>query len=413
MADGLRLAIVSSYPPSHAALTEYARQIVPLLADKPGIAGVVVLADRLDSGVRDVAPSDPRIAIERCWSFGSSRAARDIRRALRRHRPDAVIFNIHFTTFGIHKVPAALGLCAPALARLAGYPVVVLLHNLIDTVDLRRLGLRVNGVNHRLVRIAGSLATRAVLRAHVVAVTLPQHVELLREQYGAGNVVLIPHGSWGTVDRVDTRGQEEGARPFRLLAFGRFGTYKRLEIVFAALERLRAAPGQGFELTIAGIDNPSAAGYLQSMRARHGHREGVTFRGYVPEDDVPGLFAWADAALMPYEATTGSSGVVHLAGAAGCPLVLPLVGELRELIEAEDFAGEYYTAGSAEDLAAAILRLRDDPVRRREMGARNRLAASGLPIEELVDWYLIHLDRVLAANRGWRRRLALRRPAAA
>jgi glycosyltransferase involved in cell wall biosynthesis len=154
------------------------------------------------------------------------------------------------------------------------------------------------------------------------------------------------------------------------------------------------------------MDNPNAPGYLDDMRDRFGHVEGVVFRGYVAEDEVPGLFTWADVALMPYRATTGSSGVVHLAAAAACPIILPLVGELPELLETEDFAGEYFTPGSAVELAGAIVRLRDDPGRRRDLGAHNHVAAQGLVISELVDWYLIHLERVLAADRGWRRRLA-------
>jgi hypothetical protein len=49
-----------------------------------------------------------------------------------------------------------------------------------------------------------------------------------------------------------------------------------------------------------------------------------------------------------------------------------------------------------------MARLLDDPERRRAMGTQNYLAACGLPMTEVVEWYLLHAQNVLSirAARG-------------
>jgi glycosyltransferase involved in cell wall biosynthesis len=74
------------------------------------------------------------------------------------------------------------------------------------------------------------------------------------------------------------------------------------------------------------------------------------------------------------------------------------VGDLAELIAEEGYAGEFFEPGDNASLAAAIARLIDDPQRRREIGMRNYLAASGLPMAEVVDWYVLHFQGLLGAR---------------
>ena len=54
-------------------------------------------------------------------------------------RPDAVVLNLQFMTFGSGKVAAALGLLTPWICRMLGIPSIVILHNIIETVKLDEL----------------------------------------------------------------------------------------------------------------------------------------------------------------------------------------------------------------------------------------------------------------------------------
>ena len=78
---------------------------------------------------------------------------------------------------------------------------------------------------------------------------------------------------------------------------------------------------------------------------------------------------------------------------------MPSIGDFAEIIEEEGFVGEYFEPGDARSLADAIARLLDDPDRRLEQGRRNFAAATGIPISEVLDWHLLHLDALVGADR--------------
>ena len=113
---------------------------------------------------------------------------------------------------------------------------------------------------------------------------------------------------------------------------------------------------------------------------------------------LPRIFREAAVAVFPYTSTTGSSGVLHQAGDYGKAVVLPRIGDLAELIEEEGYKGEFFTPGDVASLADAIERIVSNPDYRKELGLRNFRASRGLPIAEVVDWYLFHLDGLFKAK---------------
>jgi glycosyltransferase involved in cell wall biosynthesis len=121
----------------------------------------------------------------------------------------------------------------------------------------------------------------------------------------------------------------------------------------------------------------------------------VRYTGYVAEEDVPRIFGEAAAVVFPYTSTTGSSGVLHQAGDYGKAVVLPKIGDLAELIAEEGYTGEFFEPNNPQSLADALTRILDEPERRMEMGRQNYLAARGLPLGEVVDWYLLHIEVLL------------------
>jgi glycosyltransferase involved in cell wall biosynthesis len=285
-----------------------------------------------------------------------------------------------------------LGLTAPALVKAAGYPTVVLMHNIMETVDLDSAGFANNRLMSTLIRTFGNISTRLLLQADLVALTIPKYVEILERKYKAENVILAPHGTFETPPMPD---YELPDGPMRVMTFGKFGTYKKVEELIEATDMLRNNGHSNVELVIAGSDSPNTPGYLENAARVYEDVGGVTFTGYVPEEDVPRIFSESAVVVFPYTSTTGSSGVLHQAGSYGKAVVLPHIGDLAELITEEGYTGEFFEPASAESLKEAIARVLDDPDRRVQMGRQNYLASCGLPIDDVVDWYLLHMEELI------------------
>jgi glycosyltransferase involved in cell wall biosynthesis len=148
-------------------------------------------------------------------------------------------------------------------------------------------------------------------------------------------------------------------------------------------------------LVIAGSDSPNAQGYLDMMATRYAHVAQLRFTGYVPEAAVARTFSDAAVVVFPYTSTTGSSGVLHQAGSYGKPAVLPQIGDLAAVIEEEGYAGEFFTPGDSQSLATAITNVLDNPAYAQELAERNYVAAQGLPLNDVVEWYLLHFEEIL------------------
>ena len=394
----LRIAMVTTHPPSQNSLNEYAFHFVRFLRTKPELAELFLLVDELPEGENYDEVMNPEIggvpvqAIP-CWQFNNLKNALSIKRAVQKIKPDIVLFNIQFASFGDSKVAATLGLLTPLLLKMAGYPSVVLLHNIMETVDLKSAGFGDNPLMEKLVRLVGYVTTRLLLMADLVTLTIPKYVEILEEKYGTTNIVLAPHGSFDDSVVMPSLDLPEG--PLQILTFGKFGTYKKVEPLVEAFELLSGNGRPALELVIAGGNSPNAPLYLENIQKAYAHVSNIRFTGYVAEDDVPRIFSDAAVVVFPYTSTTGSSGVLHQAGDYGKPAVLPNIGDFAEVIKEEGYDGEFFEPNNAASLADAIARVIDDQDHRQELGMRNFLASKGLPIGEVVDWYLLHIQNLL------------------
>jgi len=393
----MRIAVITTYPPGTGSLNEYAYHFVRFLRTKPEVSEVILLTDELPAGeaydmdLGGVDGSCPMSVIP-CWRFNGMDNAWRILQSVRRTKPDAVLFNIQFASFGGGKVSASLGLVTPALIRMAGFPTIVLLHNIMETVDLKNAGYADNPIMERLIRTFGTVVTWLVLRADLVALTIPKYVETLEAKYKTDNVVLAPHGSF---DETSLPSFDLPDGPMQIMTFGKFGTYKRVESLIEAFKLLRQGDRPPLELVIAGSDSPNAAGYLESMQAAYSDVAGIRFVGYVAEEDVPRIFGESAVTVFPYTSTTGSSGVLHQAGSYARAAVLPRIGDFAEVITEEGYGGEFFEPDNVESLADAIARVIDNPDRRRQLGTQNFMASQGLPIGDVVDWYLLHFQQII------------------
>jgi len=385
----IELGLVTAFPQGKNSLNEFGWHLAKGFADKPEVSKLHIFADITDEG----EPAKIEKAINHpCWKFNSVKNFFTIFKAIRKAKPDAVIYNLQFASFGDTKIAGGLGLLTPALLKLFKVPTVVILHNLVENVDMQDAGFAQNKLISKVMSMAGRILTKALLRSDYVALTIPKYVELLEKNYGAENVLLIPHGSFEEPIEP-TFDYPEGPR--KLLAFGKWGTYKTVDILIEAYRLLLERGYDDVEVVVAGTDSPNSPGYLEGVQKKCADLEGVKFTGYVEEEDVAPLFTTAAVTVFPYTSTTGSSGVLHQAGSYGRSAVLPDIGDFAEVIEEEGFIGEYFDPLDVTSLADALAKLLDDDNLREEMGRTNYAAAVGIPFADVLDWHLIHIEKLL------------------
>ncbi len=382
----MKLAIVTSYPPSKVTLNEYAFHLVKNLRQTKDITEIVLLTDKTDVKKDLQFEKDGcKITLKECWSYNSYKNIINVTRAIDQTKPDAVLFNLHFLKFGNKKIPAALGLMLPLICKIKNIPSVVLLHNIVELVDLESTGFAKSKLKQKVYRFMGSIVTRLILRADIVAVTLKKYADVLEAKYNAKNVKLIPHG---TFEIIEEPGFNMPFKPFRVLAFGKFGTYKRVEALIEAVEKIRKYSNLKIEVIIAGTDNPDTPGYLDSVKQAYSDVEGITFMGYVKEKNISKLFNESSVVVLPYTSLTGSSGVLHQAGSYGKAVVIPELADLKQVVHEEGYRGEFFEPNSVISLALAIQKILEDNVYRVELEKANYKAATNYPMSKIANMYL-------------------------
>ena len=392
MTASLRLALVSAFPPGRQSLNEYGLHLARTLAERDDVAEVVVMADTLDNPQPEL-DLGPKVRVERVWRFNSLGAGPAILRALHRLDPDGAVWNLQTATFGDREVPAALGLFAPAMARALGTPSGIIAHNLIAGMDLETTQLAGAPLRQAIVRAGGALVTRAMLAADYMTVTLRGYRDLLAKRHPGAEVHLVPHGIFDAAPRERLPLKE---RPLRIVTMGKFGTYKRLETLLDAFDRLRARPGmRGLELVIGGSDHPATPGYLDGLAAARAGDGAVRFAGYVAEEDIPDFFGTARLSVFDYASTTGSSGVLHQTASYGALPVFPRIGDFVDLCEDEGLAGVHYKPLDAGDMALSMeAALRSLPVWQ-DTADSNACAAGAMPLSDVAAF---HVQRLRAAR---------------
>ena len=377
----MKICVVTAFPPSRRGLNEYGFHIARELQRDP-LLSVTVLSDALDGGEPELAD----FSVERCWSFNALTNPARVLKAVRECEPDVVWFNLLFSTFGDQPMPAFFGLATPALVRMMGYYTHVTLHHLMDNIDLKDAGVRFP----RLYRLAGTLATRMLLMANSVSVLLPAYRRTLMEKYRGENVHWRAHGILSARPEYPDFSQR-GVPEHRIVAFGKWGTYKRLELLIEAFG-IVAENIPNARLIVAGGDHPMTPGYVESVAERWRDCDRIEFTGYVPEDGLPALFSTASVVVMPYTSATGSSGVAHLACEYGVPIVSADIPDFREMAEDEGLAIAFYETGEPESLADSLLTLLADPALQREMAELNFSAALRMTMPQIIRQYLRTFD---------------------
>ncbi len=377
----MKVCLITTFPPSRGGLSEYGFHIAQELQQHPFLS-LAVLGDQSS----EPQPPEPEgFYIVRCWKFNDFKSPIRLLREVRKFNPDVVWFNLLFTTFGENPLIAFWGLITPFLTRLAGYYSHVTLHHLMDTVDLHDAGVRFP----RLYRLAGAVATRMLLMSNSVTVLMPAYRKILVEKYGGKNVHVGAHGILSQKPELPDLSRR--GNPHTILAFGKWGTYKRLETLLEAFSAM-APEIPNVRLVIAGGDHPRTPGYVASVEKKFGGNPQIQFTGYVAEEEIPQLFKNASVVVMPYSSSTGASGVAHIACAYGLPIISADLADFREMAEEEGLAMDFYTPGSPAALAHCLTALLESPSRQHQMAEQNFSAALRMTMPQVIQDYLHRFD---------------------
>jgi glycosyltransferase involved in cell wall biosynthesis len=347
----------------------------------PGIE-LTILADHLP----ELEPELPDFSVARCWGFNRLGNPISLLRTIKRLAPDVVWYNIGFASFGGKPLPAFFGLLTPALTRFCSCYTHITLHQLFETVNLADAGVK----SPQLYRVAGRMATHLLLSANSLSVLLPAYQRTLREQYGRGTIKIRHHGIFANCP-VEPDLSKRGDPVHRVLAFGKWGTYKRLELLIEAFERV-ARESPPAELIVAGGDHPKTPGYVNSVAERCKHNPLIRFVGYVPEESIPDLFQTATLAVMPYTSSAGSSGVAHLACQYGLPILAADIEDFRELADHELVSIEFFAPNDVQSLATHLASLLRSSERLAQMARQNFSAALQMSMPQVIRQYIRSFD---------------------
>lgn len=204
-------------------------------------------------------------------------------------------------------------------------------------------------------------AVRRALRRRATLVFV--HSAALAEELRAsgqvrGAVEVVPHGF-----------EPAAVRPLpespSLLFFGRISRYKGLDVLLDAMASVWERRPET-TLTIAGAGDLPPHDALADPR--------VALRAeYVPEAELPALFAAASCVVLPYRQAS-QSGVGSEAKRFGRPVVATSVGGLPELVGSE--CGLLVPPEDPRELATAILAVIETPDLAAEMGRRGAASAA-------------------------------------
>jgi len=316
-------------------------------------------------------------------------------RRLARQGCDVVVLSV------VTPVQAPAYLALARAARSGGCTVVALCHNVqphenrgADEPLMRALLRRVDAV---VVHSAAEASrAEALTSAPVQVAALPPHLPPAgRAPTGVAGAAgpevpvgpEVPAGPQVLAEAPAAAGTGPARPRHRLLFFGIVRPYKGLDILLRAL----AETGQQISLTVAG-EIWSGREDLLRLISDLGLQDRVTMPGtYVPTTDIPGLFAGADALVLPYRSATASQNAL-IAFQFGVPVIASRAGAIADAVQ-DGVNGILCAPGDAVDLARAIRALYAP-------GALERLRAGVLPPVPgpLWDDYLAALGKAVSAG---------------
>ena len=240
--------------------------------------------------------------------------------------------------------PVVMSLCRRL--RRAGITVAIICHN----VEPHETNAVWRALTRRALRSADALIVHAASVAEEAVSAAPDVPVVQAFMPVFGNIAdALPPPTREAIDALRERVGAVGHT--LLLCFGYVRPYKGVADAIAAMPFL----ANDVTLLVAGECWDGEADYRDAVAAAGvGDRVTLDFR-YIPNDEIPVMFAAADAIVLPYRTATQSA-VAALAFAYDRPVVATTVGGLAELVE-EGVTGALAPPRDPPQLAAAINRV--------------------------------------------------------
>lgn len=381
---GLRILIgADTFPPDVNGAARFAQRLAAGLAGRGHEVHVAAPSPdgpaRVEAGPVTVHrlrsrpwPTHPRFRV--CLPWQALPATADLLRAV---DPDVVHVQAHFVV-GRGLAVAAEQTRRPLVATNHFMPENLFAHSRVPS-PLRSAAAR----------LAWWDLARVYRRAGVVTAPTPRAVALLARSARLPEALPVSCG----IDAAGYRPGPEGPVP-TVLFVGRLDPEKCVDELVRAFALLpRGVPGR-LEIVGDGLRRAEWAALASDL----GVAARVTFRGFVPEDELRAAYSRAAVFCMPGTAELQSLATLE-AMSAGTPVVAADAMALPHLVH-PGRNGHLYPPGDVAALAGALSGLLTDAVLRRRMGAASREIAATHAFDATLDAFEDLYARV--AGRGGR-----------
>jgi glycosyltransferase involved in cell wall biosynthesis len=186
--------------------------------------------------------------------------------------------------------------------------------------------------------------------------------------------------------QVPPRQREPGA-PLRFLFPARLTVEKGCEIVLAALQHLPATAN--FELTVVG-----KGALEEQFKTAAAQDKRLKFLGYVSGAEKAAVFAAADCLLIPSLWYENAPVVIVEAAAYGMGVIGSRMGAIPEFVR-DGETGLLFEPGNAQALAAAMLRLIEQPEQLAAFAANAQSLVASSGVATMVAAYSEHYEQLL------------------
>jgi len=385
----MHLVIVSPFPPSITGVGQYGYHLTRAIENTGAFSHIIVLAGARAKRDNHLNHLD-KTEIDYCWHPGQSNARHAILARIKNLDPDLVWFNFGASAFGKSPFLNLSGMFTPMLARRAGYPTIVTLHELVALTDLHAL----NAPGGMLAPLGARLLTKIATQADVVCLTMHHYVDWLTAR--GVDCMYIPIGAYHEPEILPEPDTQN------LLFFTTFAPYKGMELLLEAFGNLRTEFPQ-LHLTIAGAAHMRFPDYARDLKNRFNGSHNIQWLGQVAEENVRELFRRAQIVVLPYTASTGSSSVLYQAATWGRTVIASNLDENQRLARENDINIQFFESGNAKSLQDSIRALLNSPGLRKSQAESNFIAIQRLRPAATSRHYLAAFNRALRKRQSPKR----------
>lgn len=339
----------------------------PVPPPEGGVASVlldIVHSDLADSYQFDLFPRQPSLPEELKTSLG-----RNIYRFKRFAHFLGKLLRNHYYLVHIHSPDSAFRgtVIFSALAKLAGTPVLLHQHG----TDWESFYPEASAFRKFYTRAGLRMPTRVLVlyelwKREIEKIVPNSHVQVLRNLAHD-----IPPSSEADVKAIK-RQWEIADDDFLVVTVGSVGWRKGSYDIVRSAPRI-AEQDPKIKLVLVGYEE-KAGEFEETERLRHelGVEDTVILTGEAPRSAVPHFLAAADAFLLPSYSEGMPISIIE-AMRSGLAIVSTPIAGIPEMITNEE-SGLLIPVGAPDDIASAVIRLKNDEGLRRKLGENARKA---------------------------------------